>query len=305
MKSFSINKYPNVLINEFPYSENPRLDMVRAKEPVETAHSYYKRMSKKPKFITNLGFFNMETGEPCFTLIEKGKVIRTSNYALVGIGITKDGKFKYGHFNDGNWDDFINGYPCLIEDGKKVKSSLGAEIDYGARRTVYGYGDNAIYSFLIEGNGMRFYQIQNMLLDKEGFKSESPDFDVKYAINVDGGGSTIALLNGKQVTDIRYNRAVDSFMTIDWDEPVIPTTKKYWRVQCSACPTKEEAIRIRDYIRKLPDPIRAGYHTAEVFFEYPWYKVQVGMYSTWNYAGAVRVKNDLKSKKIDSFIVYR
>ena len=80
---------------------------------------------------------------------------------------------------------------------------------------------------------MTFQAIQNMLLDVTAFKGYDSEFSITHAINVDGGGSTIGLLDGIQKTNLMYNRAVDSFMIISPTKNLPEPVTKYWRVQCS------------------------------------------------------------------------
>jgi exopolysaccharide biosynthesis protein len=77
---------------------------------------------------------------------------------------------------------------------------MAQEINYKARRTILAYTETIIYVIAIESPGMNFYEVQNMLME----------MDLDYAINLDGGGSTKILENGKSITSTLYNRAVDN-----------------------------------------------------------------------------------------------
>ena len=125
---------------------------------------------------------------------------------------------------------------------------------------------------------------------------------VKHAINLDGGGSTRILKDGKVVTNSTiYNRPVDNVVCIYLKENVNNNAPKtIYRVQTGAFTYKGNAEIYQKTIRALEDNINAGYKNAYIRLIDNLYKVQVGAFS--NKKNAEKVVKDLKSKGFNSFI---
>lgn len=225
----------------------------------------------------------MSDGTTCFTFIDNHTASSLNPNTMEGFG-TIDGELTYGIAKNNIFEDFISAYPMLIKDGKPVNSSLGKEIDYKARRTVLAYNKDNIFIIAIESPGMTFSQMKTFL----------QTLKVDYAMNLDGGGSTKILHDGKSITSSLYNRAVDNVIAV-YLKP-----KTIYRVQLGAFSNQDNANNFLKEIRSLSDTIGAGYKNAYVRKVGKYYKVQVGAFSIK--ANATRVVNDLKSKGYNAFI---
>jgi murein DD-endopeptidase MepM/ murein hydrolase activator NlpD len=204
MKVYTHKKYSYVRIAEISKDEIKKIDFDVCKQPTETLGSYYNRQTQKPDLIVNAGFFNMQNGEPCFNYISDGKVVNEYVYFKWGIGVVGGTDISFGEMSEKAWTGWISGYPNLLFDGKKLDTTLVNVLNYKARRTMLGFNDTTIYFVCVENPGMKFDEMQNLMLD----------IGCKYAINLDGGGSTKMLHKGKSVTKNATNRAVDNVIAV-------------------------------------------------------------------------------------------
>lgn len=284
-------KQNNINVFKIKISEIEKIDIAHCAEPKETLISYYNRQTNKPTLLSNGGFFAMSTGVPVFNLIDEGTVKSDNPMYRWGIGIPSDHKsIKYGCIDyNSNWTDFISGYPVLLDNGNKCDFNYAKNINYKANRTFIGYNDEYVFLGAIEGSGMTFQEMQDYLLK----------LGIKYAINLDGGGSTKILYKGDCVTNEFVNRPVDNVLAIYLKEED-NAVKTIYRVQTGAFKNEKSAITYRNKIRAIPDTIQAGYANAYVRFIDGIWKTQVGAYSVK--ANAERVVADLKNKGFESFI---
>lgn len=288
MEQISLSAYPLAKIFKIAKTDISAIDFALCNQPKETLDHYYNRQAVKPDLMCNGGFFDMPTGGTIFTFVDEKQVISKDNNLLYGMGM-KNGELTYGKY-DSSYTDFVNGYPVLIEDSQPVSTAVGKEIDYNARRTILAYDNMYIYVIAVEAPGYTFSKIKNLLLTLK----------VTYAINLDGGGSTRILKNGKCMTDATiYNRPIDNLVCF-YLKKEAPAPTIYYRVQTGAFSRKANADNFQQTIRQLDDKIGAGYKNAYVRLIDGLYKVQVGAFSKKE--NAVKVMNDLKAKGINSFI---
>ena len=283
MKIYNPSNFKYITVVEIPKDEIQIIDMDLCAQPWQTLSKYYDACEVKPAIICNGGFFSMADGTTCFNYQDDGEIISTNSEFNEGMGIV-NGSLTYGTLGKLPFTDFISAYPVLIENGKKVSITAGAEINYKARRTVLAYNHDNVYVIAVESPGMNFAQLQSFLLQ----------LGVTYAINLDGGGSTKILHDGKSITSAWYNRAVDNVVAI-YLKP-----KTIYRVQLGAFSKKHLAEAFLEKIISLPDTINAGYGRAYIRKINGYYKIQVGAYSIKNNAG--KVVNDLKAKGYQAFI---
>lgn len=225
----------------------------------------------------------MTDGSTAFNYTDEGIIISSNSLYKEGFG-TVNGELKYGIIGQEKFEDFVSGYPVLIKAGAAVPITIASEINYKARRTVLAYNKENIFIVAIESPGMNFSQMQSFLRTLK----------VDYAINLDGGGSTKVLHDGKCITKAFTNRPVDNVMAVYLKPKVI------YRVQLGAFSKKANANAFLAKIKGLPDAINAGYKNAYVRKVGSYWKVQVGAFSVK--ANATRVVNDLKNKGYNAFI---
>lgn len=282
-----VYKHPDhsyITIVEIPKRKIKKLDFALCEQPKETLKSFYDRQAKKPDFLMNGGFFTLATGETCFNFIDEGKEIVFGHRYANGMGITGDNTLTYGCiFDRSDWRDFIAAYPPLIENGKACPITFAKEINYKAKRSVLAYNNNSIFLIAVESTGMTFQTVQDVLLN----------MGVTFAINLDGGGSTKILQDGKAITSGLQNRAVDNVVAVYLKDPLR-------RVQVGAFTNRLYALAMQIKIRALPDSIGAGYRNAYVRKIGNYHKVQVGAFSTD--AAAQRVVKDLQNKGFNAYI---
>lgn len=276
---YKASQYSYITIVEIPKDEIAKIDMSLCAQPRQTLANYYKACTTKPDILCNGGLFNMSDGTTCFNYADNGVIISSDANTREGFGII-NGILKYGVIGDEPFEDFVSGYPVLIKNKQPVTSSLASEINYRARRTILAYDADTIYIIAIESPGMNFTEVKNFL----------KTLNVDYAINLDGGGSTKILQNGKSITSSLYNRAVDNVVAVYLKPQVI------YRVQLGAFSSRSNADRYLQTIKALG----GSYTSAYVRKVGSVYKVQVGAFSVK--ANATRMVNDLKSKGFNAFI---
>lgn len=297
MRIYKHSTYNYITIVEIPKKELKRIDMELCAQPKETLKSFYDRQTIKPDILINGGFFNMSDGTTCFNYIDNEDTIASLKYYTLGMGVVDESFLIYGdvaHRTD--WRDFISAYPPLIAYGKACEIRYAEELDYKARRSILGYNDDTVFVVAIESPGMRFSDMQHLML---ALKCD-------YAINIDGGGSTKILHNGKSITSTMYNREVDNVIAFylkseEKEEVVAPEIKKtIYRVQAGAYSNKSGAETLLAKIQSLLDTIGAGYKNAYIRQVNGLWKVQIGAFSVRVNAG--KVVNDLKSKGFSAFV---
>jgi hypothetical protein len=282
-------KHPNcsfATVVEIAKEELLLVDFAHCLEPTETLESFYKRQSTKPSILINGGFFNTANGVSVFNFIdEKATISNTSSYKF-GMGITNKVDIRYGNLDSFSGRDFISGYPPLIDNGKQLPITFANEINYNARRTVLGYNDQSIYILVVDLPGLNFSKLEALLIDLK----------IKFAINLDGGGSSRLLIDGVLKSEPAWSRPIDNVVAIY----LKPAEVVLYRVQVGAFSVKANADKMKAIILALPDEINAGYKNAYVRLINGLYKVQVGAFSVRG--NAEKVLNDLVSKSIQAFI---
>lgn len=283
----------NVIVTKTKKSDIQKIDFAVCAEPTQTLENYYAKQAIKPDILTNGGFFSMSNGATIFDFVDEGRVVSTEDWIEYGFGIDSNNNLLYGKDSAQIWRDFISAYPPLVVNGEKQTITMATEISGKARRTILGYDDEYIYTISIDSPGVTLAE-SAIIAQQEG---------CKYAINLDGGGSTRLLYQGKVYAAGSYNRPVDSVVAIYFKQqeevqpPQQPTETILYRVQVGAFSSKPNAENYCKTIQSLG----SNYKNAFVKFIAPYYKVQVGAFSVKQ--NAENMMNDLKSKGYNAFIV--
>lgn len=185
-------------------SEIAKIDFATCQQPAETIQQFYNRQKEKPTVVTNGGFFNMSSKTPVFNYVDEGTTKSTNTKYKWGMGVVGNSQLIYGELNSRKWRDFVSGYPNLLDDSQAVTITFAKEINYKARRTLLGYDDKRVMLVCVDPPGMNLVEAQ-AYMKKLG---------CKYAINLDGGGSTGMLVNGDLKTSPYQKRAVDNVVAI-------------------------------------------------------------------------------------------
>ena len=194
----------NVCVTIVEKREIKRIDFDTCQQPAETLSAYYARQKEKPTILTNGGFFNMSTRESVFNYVDEGERKASSTKYKWGMGVIGNNQLIYGELNSRKWRDFVSGYPNLLDDSQAIKITFAKELNYKARRTLLGYDNERVMVVCVDNPGMNLVEAQ-AYMKKLG---------CRFAINLDGGGSTGMLINGEKKTSTAYNRAVDNVVAI-------------------------------------------------------------------------------------------
>lgn len=203
MEIYSPTNKSYVHIAKIPRTEIKKIDIATCNEPAETLDSFYKRQAVKPDILVNCSLFGMSSGIPCFGLIDEGKIRANDGARVLGVGVKNDADIAFGHINDG-WRDWVSGYPVLVQDGKKTTITDALDLNYKAKRMMWGFNNQYVYIVAVEDPGMLFNEMQDLMCD----------LGCSYAINLDGGGSVRMLQDGKKVVGSLVNRPVDNVLAI-------------------------------------------------------------------------------------------
>lgn len=203
MEIYSPTNKSYVHIAKVPRTEIKKIDIATCNEPAETLDSFYKRQAVKPDLLVNCSLFGMSSGIPCFGLIDEGKIRANDGARVLGVGVKNDADIAFGHINDG-WRDWVSGYPVLVQDGKKTTITDALDLNYKAKRMMWGFNNQYVYIVAVEDPGMLFNEMQDLMCD----------LGCSYAINLDGGGSVRMLQDGKKVVGSLVNRPVDNVLAI-------------------------------------------------------------------------------------------
>lgn len=257
----------------------------------QTLEQYYNDCEIKPDILINGGFFNMANGETVWAYEDEKKPIMDYGTKYhIGIGIV-DNKLTYGNWYDYDWTDFITGYPILIENGNKTSDTIGwndSGVKGTKRRTAIGWNDNYVYIICATGDGLTLKTLQELF-----FK-----MDCKFAANLDGGGSSRLLKNGKRLNPagtVVSNRAVDNIVAF-YINPIEEEVKKtLYRVQVGAYGVKANAETMKEKVQQVP-----GCEKAYVRLINGLYKVQCGAFGVKS--NAEKLKKVLNDYGFSAFI---
>lgn len=277
MKAYTLTNYDGVTVVEIEKSELGKIDFESCAHPRETLESFYTRQTTKPEIVINGGLFNYTDGTPCFNYIDDGETIHYEAWCQEGIGTKKDGSLVFGNVDDGGWNDYITGYPVLVKNGVATTITYASEINYISRRSMIGYNDTTIFIVAVEGAGMQFPAMQGLMLK----------IGCKYAVNLDGGGSTKILYNGVASTQDDTDRAVDNVIAV--------YLKKYWKVQVGAYSHREGA-------ETMKAKLAAAGFSGFIVLSGSLYRVQVGAFSLKT--GAETTATKLKTAGFSTYLVY-
>ena len=273
--------YSYVKIVKIPFANIDKIDFALCNQPTETPDAYYKRQSRKPDIVTNGGFFSMSNGNTCMSFRDEGVTICSDT--LPGVAIYGDIELFYSFLqNCSDCRDFIAAYPALVVDGVSVSIGYAKELDYNARRTCVGWSEDMYYIVTVDSPGLKYSALQKIFTE----------LGAKYAINLDGGGSTRLLVDGERKTSQIYARPVDNVMCVYLNkESAAPTL---YRVQVGAFLCRQNAERLQEELASngFPDSFikKIGLY----------YKVQLGAFSVR--LNAERLRDRLKAAGYSAFI---
>lgn len=316
----------NIVVTEYPRTEVKEFSVEMCTQPKLSPEKMYNLYptNNKPQVLVNCSFFATSTGESIWNLKSNGVVYSTDANYKHGIGIIEGqpNKAIYGEFGGGEgWNDFMTPYPDLILLGSKTETTKYNDINYKAKRQVFGWTKNQETYFhiaVVAGSGCTLDELQNIILKLYP--------DVYYAGNFDGGGSTYVNVEGKRLSASGYVRPVDSIFIVklrsdaerkaEEDKKVEEAKKNesntnnssstsesekkvYYKVQLGAFSTKQRGEAYLAEIQKLKTPVH-DYKDAYLKLINGYWKVRCGVFS--KKANAEKMMNDLKANGYDCYI---
>lgn len=178
-----------------------------------TMGEWYNKQSDKPNILINASLWDAD-GDPIGTIWEDGKMIRDEGNGF-GFGIAQNGDWGFAAPWDIKWTDYLTGYPALIQNAKARTDKVDNYVQNSKnKRSVIATAGDRLY--LITANNMTIARLRNALLS----------FGVYHAINLDGGGSSRLMVNGKAINSPTDNRrcpnAIAVWLKNEEDTPVTP-----------------------------------------------------------------------------------
>ena len=141
-----------------------------------TAKQVYEKY--KPDYIINGALYDVNTSTNITYCKDNGK---TSGYLFSQEGLIIDeDKIAWDYLNN-SLNDFIGGSPCLVKEGKKFVhwgNKYSSYVDGVHKRSCIGFNDTKLFLFSSDNE---------MSIDKT--VDTCLNLGMKYAINLDGGGS--------------------------------------------------------------------------------------------------------------------
>mmetsp|Transcript_17850 Transcript_17850/g.42076 ORF Transcript_17850/g.42076 Transcript_17850/m.42076 type:complete len:293 (+) Transcript_17850:14-892(+) len=146
-------------------------------------------------YATNGGFFDMKTGACIGNLISNGTIIELPGDNRCNFGITTDDEYIVGALNETEsrnikFNNLIAAGPWLVRAGQPQVDVHGGGLI--APRTAVGFNSTgALLLVVVDGvellkKGLTMGEISAVMADLGAYQ----------AVNLDGGGSTTAVLNG-------------------------------------------------------------------------------------------------------------
>lgn len=158
----------------------------------QTMGQWYNQQTDKPKYMLNASLWD-ENG-PIGTIWLDGKLTRDEGSGY-GFGVNKNGDCGFADPWSVAWQDYITGYPSLIESGKPTT------------HRVDSYVQNALTKRSCVANAAgHLYLITGESLTVDDLRAELAAFGAYNAINLDGGGSSRLMINGNAVNHPTDNR---------------------------------------------------------------------------------------------------
>lgn len=214
-EAFKRNGYINVVKIRRNMINKVDLIVANTKNRLETLDSMYKRLPIKPLVMINNGLYFVDNGiaKSLNLLFTDDTTYAIGPYSKKGFLFYPNGDIKFGEFKYTKGVQMIGGSPSIIENGKiildkgKMENSI---INSLQPRTAIGMNETFFFTIAIDGRqknmpGMTIKELSNFMLNELG---------CKYGINLDGGGSTKMLLNGRVYNSPTENRLLHNSLAV-------------------------------------------------------------------------------------------
>ena len=175
-------KYKSLTLIPILYEQIERIDIVQLGSL--TMNQWCSKQKNKPKYMLNASLWDNKG--PIGTIWLDGKLARNEGTGY-GFG-TFSGGFAFGDPWNTKWDNYITGYPALIQNGRKTTVSVDSYVQNSVnRRSAICCKDNTLY--MVTGTGLTLNQ----------FRDQLAAYGMYEAINLDGGGSSRLLVDGAAI----------------------------------------------------------------------------------------------------------
>ena len=169
----------------------------------KTMGQWYDAQVDKPDMLMNGSLWD-KTGA-IGTIWQDGKLVRNEGNGF-GFGVNKAGGWGFADPWGVSWRDYITGYPALVKAGKALSDGVDNYVmNSKTKRSVVAVAGNRLY----------FIAADSMTIT--GLRKALVSFGVYSAINLDGGGSSRLLVNGRAVNhptdDRRCPNAIAVWLT--------------------------------------------------------------------------------------------
>lgn len=169
----------------------------------KTMGEWYAAQAEGPDMMINASLWD---GKGAIgTIWQDGKLVRNEGTGF-GFGMNPAGGWGFGDPWAVSWQDYITGYPALVKAGKALSDGVDNYVmNSKTKRSVVAVAGKRLY--FITADGMTITGLRKALVS----------FGVYSAINLDGGGSSRLLVNGKTVNhptdDRRCPNAIAVWLT--------------------------------------------------------------------------------------------
>ena len=182
--------FGNLKVADIPFNKIRKIDIVQLNGL--TMGEWYARQTDKPTYMLNASLW--DTKGAIGTIWKNGTLVRNEGNGF-GFGVTNMGAFGFGDPWEIKWHNYITGYPALVINGNKTQLTVDSYVQNATtKRSAVAVAGQHIY--LITGDGLTL----------NGFRNKLADFGVYHAINLDGGGSSRLMVDGKAVNNPTDNR---------------------------------------------------------------------------------------------------
>ena len=190
-----------------------------------TMGEWYNKQSDKPDILINASLWDAE-GDPIGTIWENGRMIRDEGNGF-GFGIAENGDWGFAAPWDIKWVDYLTGYPALIQNAKPRPDTVDNYVQNSKnKRSVIATAGDRLY--FITAKNMTISQLRTSLVN----------FGIYHAINLDGGGSSRLMVNGKAINSPTDNRRCPNAIAV-WlkkdntsDQTQGVSDKNHWAKPC-------------------------------------------------------------------------
>lgn len=185
-------KFKNLIVSTIPISKIKKVEIVSLGNL--TMGQWYKKQTDKPEYMSSASLWDSKGS--IGTIYQDGKIVRNMGNGF-GFGVAKNGSIGFGNPWDYDWKDYITGYPGLVKNGLPLPLTLTDKYVMNAvtkRSAVCADGNNL---YLVAGNSLDVKNLQKQLLE----------FGAYHAINLDGGGTSRLMENGKAINTPSDDRA--------------------------------------------------------------------------------------------------